>query len=156
MSFYESLEESCVRVGVDYKLRRERIERALGGEEITDFYVPRSFNPTEEEAEPLLDCALVLDSQHFGGITLRKNEGTELSLFRLADLVYLTLLYSKDTLEVRFGFLGFHEYVLVDELGREQKMLRFVDRVKELARTFRAVAGQAPTGQTEAAERNSP
>jgi hypothetical protein len=155
MGFYESLEESCVRIGVDYEPKRERIERALGGGTITSFYIPRSLNPKEEEVEPLLDCALILDSQHFGGLTLKKNKDVELSLFRLTDLVYLTFLYSKDALEVRFGFLGFHEYALVDELGREQEVLHFVDQVKELARTFRVVTDQAPADKTETAERSS-
>lgn len=155
MDFYESLEESCVRIGVDYRLTRERIEKVLGGETVTNFYISRPFNPKEEKVEPLLCCVLILDSLYFGGLTVRKNKDVELSLFRLADLDYLTLLYSEATLEVRFGFLGSHEYPLVGELGKAQEILRFANQVKKSARTFQVITNQALTNQTETTERNS-
>jgi len=155
MDFYESLEESCVRIGVDYRLTRERIEKVLGGETITNFYISRPFNSKEEKIEPLLYCVLVLNSQHFGGLTIRKNKEVELSLFRLADLDYLSLLYSEATLEVHFGFLGSREYPLVDELSKAQEILRFTNQVKRLARTFQAIINQAFTKQIEATERNT-
>lgn len=132
---------------------RERIEKVLGGESIIDFYIPRLSNQKGEEDEPLLDCVLILDSQHFGGLTFRKNKDIELSLFSPTDLVYLAFLYSRDTLEAHFGFLGFHEYVLVEELGREQEMLRFVGHVKELARTIWVVTHQAHNDQAETNKR---